>query len=108
MQEAKESSEISSVVKVTECAWISPVLESEAITKRIAAKHGYEGVNDETDDEKDFAESEPEFGLAVPLDGKDVDDPVYFVSSGIPVGMGIYEVEKCPEARPMSPSSNAP
>lgn len=73
LQEAEETTEIAGLVQLRERAGIAPVAEPEAVVQRVGAEHGDEGVQDQADDKDDFAEREPEFRLAVPLDSEDVD-----------------------------------
>lgn len=74
LQEAHEAAERAGGVVFGEGAGVAPVAEAEAVVERVAAEHGDEGVDDQADDQDDFAEGEPEFGFAVPFDGEDIDE----------------------------------
>jgi len=76
LQEAEEAAEGARLVQFGEGTGVLPVAEAEPVVQRVAAQHGDEGVQDQADDQDDFAEREPEFGFAVPFDGEDVDQSV--------------------------------
>lgn len=73
LQEAEKAAEGARLVEFGEGSGVAPVAEAEAVVQWVAAEHGDEGVEDQPDDEDDFAEREPELGFAVPFDGEDVD-----------------------------------
>ena len=76
LQEAQEPAQTAAVVQLRETARVVPVPEPEPVAERVAAEHDDEGVYDQPDDEQDFAQGEPEFGFAVPLDREEVDQGV--------------------------------
>jgi hypothetical protein len=43
---------------------------------RIPSKHGDEGVENQSNDEQHLAQSKPEFGLSIPLDGEEVEEAI--------------------------------
>ena len=50
--------------------------KAESILQRITTKHGNKRENDERNDQKHLSQRSPEFGLAIPVDGKQVNKPV--------------------------------
>jgi hypothetical protein len=43
---------------------------------RIATQHSDEGIDDEAHDQENFPKGKPEFGLAIPFYGKNIDTSV--------------------------------
>ena len=76
LQEAEEATERTGFVQLGERTRLAPVAKSEAVVKGIAAEHGDKGVDDETDDQQDFAESKPEFSLAIPFHSGNIDESI--------------------------------
>lgn len=76
LKETEEAAEVAVVVQLGHGAGLVPEAEAEAVALGVAAEHDDEGEDDEGDDEQDLAEGRPELGLAVPLDGEDVEQAV--------------------------------
>lgn len=75
LEEAKEFAQISRAVKLCKGAWFLPVLKAEPLAERITAQHRDESEENQGDNQKYFSQGGPEFALAVPLHGEQVDEP---------------------------------
>ena len=73
MQKAKPTAECAGIIQLGKGAGLDPVAKAEAIVDRVASEHDDEGKDDETHAEENLSEGGPEFALAIPLDGKEID-----------------------------------
>lgn len=76
-QESFEASKVTGRDVLAECASVGPVAESVGVALRVTSDHGYEGEEEEHEDQDDFAAGQPELGLSEGADCEHVDEAVW-------------------------------